>query len=609
MPERRSVFWACALTVLAVLAYWRAPGTEFIGDDNWRIAANDYLLRRGFLDSLAAILPDRPILMMTILLNHALGGLDPWGYKVFSLVLHIGVGLTFFVLLLRLQRRFFAATDPVAPALFAAVFLVHPLNTQAVLSSIQRGVILAALGGLGSFVFFLEYVRSRTRVFALLALLCYTLGVFSKSFLISLPVIFLLYLRLSGEPIRPLLGLFPPLLLISVLHAVPYHFWGVNRQEGADLLSWPQYLLVQTRVVWIYLKLFLVPTRLHFFYEIGQPSGLSGGLTWLAIAGHGALLGGAALLVRRRMLLAGFGIFAMYLAFLPESGLFPIQHVAFEHRAYFPLLFFLLALFALSRSFPGAARTTVAILVPVAALFAFGTSARIEQVGTLEKWVVDTYRYRTPTRANNLDLLNGLMAEKSRPLAKRYCGEMIARDPAYAPYTLYYRSFTYPDDPPREQRETLALIGSALIGKQGSLDLDLYSVYSLASFLLTQTARASPDPLTRHRTLEPLYRGLLPYFLSDPELFHGHIEQHKANLAQLVRHYESALERGEIPEADFVQYLNVLGLWSVYYPGSVAEIAARSSQLKNRYPGRAALVDGAAVYYRDLRLGLESARR
>lgn len=605
LPSGSPAFWACALTVLTVLAYWRAPGTEFIGDDYWRIVWNDYLLRQGFRESLANILPDRPLLTTTIQLNYALGGLNPWGYKVFSLALHIGVGLVFFALLLRLQKRCFATTDPVVPALFAAVFLAHPLNTQALLSSIQRGVILASLGGLGSFLFFLEYVWSRRRVFILLSLLCYTLGILSKSFVVSIPVILLLYLRLSGEPIRPLLGLFAPFLLISVLPVVPYHFLGVNRQDGTDVLRWPQYLLVQTRVVWIYLKLFIIPTQLRYFYEIDPRAGLSGIYTWLAIAGHGALLGGAAFLVRHRRMLAGFGIFAMYLAFLPESGVFPILHLVFEHRAYFPLLFFLIALFALLRSFSGVAGKTVVILLPAIALFAYATSARIEQVGTLEKWALDTYRHRPPSRANNLFLLNSLMAEKNRPLATSHCREMAERDPAYVPYTLFLRLFTYPDDHALGQQETLELIANALAGVKGSLELDSSSVRTMLSFLISQTALASPDPLARRKTLEPVFRNQLPYFHSNPEFFYHFIELHKSNLNQLMRHYENAMRQGEIPERDFVEYLNVLGTLSIYYPKTVAEIAGLSDRLKKDHPGRAALVDGAAAYYRDLRRELK----
>ena len=40
------------------------------------------------------------MLVMTILVNYALGGLDPSGYKVFSLLLHIAVGILFFAFLL-----------------------------------------------------------------------------------------------------------------------------------------------------------------------------------------------------------------------------------------------------------------------------------------------------------------------------------------------------------------------------------------------------------------------------------------------------------------------------------------------------------------------------
>jgi hypothetical protein len=601
------VAWAAlALVLLTLLAYHHAPRTAFIGDDFWRIALNDRALGQGFQRSIATVLPDRPVLVATILLNHALGGLDPSGYKVLSLALHVAVGLVFFALLLRLQRRFHGATGVVLPALVAAVFLVHPLNTQAVLSAIQRGVILASLGGLGTIVFFLDHVATRRRSSYLLALLCYTLAVLSKSFVVAVPAILLLYLRVAGEPIRPLLGRFLPLLLVSALPVIPYRFWGVNRQEGAGVLAWHDYLLVQTRVVWTYLRLFLAPARLRFLYEFDPDPGLLRNLTWLAIAGHGALLAAAAFLVRR-LPLAGFGILALYLAFLPESGVFAIRHLAFEHRAYFPLLFFLLALFALLRSSPRAARAAALPLLLAVALFSGLTSARVAAVDTFEKWALDTYRYQRHDRANNLELLNSLLVAGNPAAGARVARALAAQDPASPLYPLFQAVFTFQDDGPAVRRSTLERVRATLLRQGPGEELDDLTARNFLLFLINSSTPFAPDAVAYQSALEPAYRRLLPRFLADPDFFQELIRLHQENLSQLVSHYETALASRELAERELVQYVNALWQWSFYFPASAAEVAARGERLKQGHPERAAVVDAAAEYYALLRRTLGKA--
>jgi hypothetical protein len=590
---------AVALVLLTVLAYWRAPGSDFIGDDYVRITAMEHYLEQGFGESVVNILPDRPFLVATILFNYSLGGLDPRGYKILSLLLHAGVGLTFFALLLLLQKSLFSKADPLLPALTAALFLVHPLNSQAILSSIQRGVILASLGGLGSFLLFLEYVESKRRVHLLGALLLFTLGVLSKPFVIALPFIILLYLRMKGESLRHYLAPILPFFAISLLPIVPYHVLGVNRQESPDAPLWYEYLSIQSRVVWGYLRLFFAPANLRFTYEIDPDPSLTANLTWLAMAGHLLVLA-AAVRAFRGHLLFGFGILAMYLAFLPESGIFPIYHLAFEHRAYFPMLFFLLALFGLLRLFDVSSRRAAAVLVPMVLLFSFLTAARIGEVDTHEKWAINSYSYRTPGRESNLILLHDLYAAGAFATAHDYGLAMWESDKAFVPYTLFLRILAYDSDgePPLSQRETLALVRKALLNRgEAFLENDQASVHNFLTFLVNRAPEHYEDPLAFQRDMEPVFRNQLRDFLLQPSLFHGQVRLHQSNLAQLQGHYERSLAAGPLDRESFVQYLNVLGQLSLYHPGNRKELSDRAESLKARHPGWAWMVDESRSTY------------
>ena len=63
-----------------------------------------HYLERGLAESAA-----------TVLCNYSPGGLDPRGYKILPLLLHVGAGLALFALLLFLRKRLFSKSDPLPP--------------------------------------------------------------------------------------------------------------------------------------------------------------------------------------------------------------------------------------------------------------------------------------------------------------------------------------------------------------------------------------------------------------------------------------------------------------------------------------------------------------
>jgi len=590
--------YALALVILGIACYWRALGTDFIGDDDSRIVLFEKYLQSGYAASIRTILPDRPLLVASILLNYQLDGLDPRGYKALSLILHAAVGVVFFALLAAIQKRHFPSPPRLLlPALLAAAFIAHPLNSQALLSSIQRGTIMAALGGIGSLLCFFDYLSTRRRSLLLLSLLWFTLGILSKPFIVFLPVVMILYLWFTGERIRSFLPALLPFFAVALLPALPYLVIGANSQQFPETLPWPDYLLVQTRVLWLYLKLMFAPTNLRFFYEIDPDPRLFANFTWLAILGHLLILGAGVRLFSRRKLVA-FGIFSTYLAFLPESGVFPIRHVAFEHRAYYPLLFFLLTLFALVRAAPRVEKIAAALLVPAVAVGVWMTTVRIDEIGTHEKWSINTYRYQTPTRANNLALLNLLSYDGSLASGRKFSEDMEKADPSFPPYQLFRRLFSFPGDQPDRQRETLRMVADALRTPGSYLLDDTSTANSLLLFYLAAPQTKALEPISFSLSLEPLIRNFLPGFLDAPEEFGSLILLHQRALALLRRHYESRLEAGDLPETDFVQYLNVLGQQFLYEPEAGDALVEGTDRLTRRYPERAGLIDACWAYYR-----------
>src|SRR5437867_5772751 len=78
----------------------------------------------------------RQLTFFSFYLNHLLGGLNPSGYHIVNVALHVANAALLYVLLGRFLERWLAIAAP-------ALFLVHPIQTEAVLYVYQRSILLA----------------------------------------------------------------------------------------------------------------------------------------------------------------------------------------------------------------------------------------------------------------------------------------------------------------------------------------------------------------------------------------------------------------------------------------------------------------------------------
>jgi hypothetical protein len=140
------------IALAALAAYHNSFAGPFIFDDSPMIADNATI--RGFKSALSPP-PDlgvggRPLFNLTFALNYALGGTNVWGYHAFNLLVHILTGLALFGIVRRtlsgpvLGKRYGTMSLPLALAI-AVIWVVHPLQTEAVTYISQRAESLAGL--------------------------------------------------------------------------------------------------------------------------------------------------------------------------------------------------------------------------------------------------------------------------------------------------------------------------------------------------------------------------------------------------------------------------------------------------------------------------------
>ncbi len=79
----------------------------------------------------------RPVVQFSLAVNYALGGLNPRGYHVFNIVIHILAGLTLYgvvrrTLLTGTGRTKWGEAAPWLAGAVSLIWLVHPLQTESV---------------------------------------------------------------------------------------------------------------------------------------------------------------------------------------------------------------------------------------------------------------------------------------------------------------------------------------------------------------------------------------------------------------------------------------------------------------------------------------------
>jgi tetratricopeptide (TPR) repeat protein len=363
---------AALLAVVTTEIYVNSLAAPFLFDD-WLFIGQDGAIRKAWdWDSWQYL--NRAFATWTLQWNFEVGkGFYPWQYRLTNIAIHIATGLTLFGLVRRTlllpglcqetdlpsdvgsTRK---ATEGVPysgsanseradwlAAAVALLWLVHPLQTEAVTYVVQRYESLMALGFLLTLYFAVRGSQSaRPRDWYIAAVVACFLGALSKEVIAVAPLVVLLYDRafLSGSFAKAWRGRWPlyaglmiPTLFLFVVtrHSFIGDDTGAAGFGMKDISAW-EYLCSQPAVILHYLRLTFWPDKLILDY--GWPVAESP----LAIYGLGALvllLVGISLWASRQHPQLGFVGLAFFLVLAPTSSIIPIKDLAFEHRMYLPL--------------------------------------------------------------------------------------------------------------------------------------------------------------------------------------------------------------------------------------------------------------------------------
>lgn len=370
------VFGLLVLVFLGAALYGYILHAPFVFDDFSSIVDNEAI--KNLRLSLSDLSNNRYLPNLSFALNYRFGNLQPFGYHLINNLIHIINGLLVYYLIILIFKTPKMAdsrlSDQFVAFSAAFIFVVHPIQTQAVTYVAQRSVLMATFFYLLTLTIYL-YLRllpaaesgiGRKIIFLSFSFLAAVCAMKSKEIAFTLPVIatmceifFFSNASLnrnsplpSGERLLYLLPILLTVLIIPLsmidiskpLSAVSNDIDAVSRETAK--ISRPEYFLTELRVIATYLRLLIFPINqsIDYTYPIYRtlltPQVFTFFLLHLGLFATAIYLFFISRKRGRGWRLVSFGIFWFFITLSVESSFIPIKDVIFEHRLYLPSIGF-----------------------------------------------------------------------------------------------------------------------------------------------------------------------------------------------------------------------------------------------------------------------------
>lgn len=342
------------LGVLIILAYFPTLTGDFILDDRPLIKNNPYIREPQSIISYlsqedgADVRKDsgtirvgyyRPLVNFTYWLDYMVWGMQGARFRWSNIFYHLVACILLFHLVKRLTG------DALASFWIAALFAVHPVNTEAVSWVSSRNNIFAAIFGLVSFLLYIKAGEKTRAGYGSLSLLFFSGALVSKEFGLALLPIFILWtLLVSRKDMKVSVFVrnhLPFVIIICAYLLIRYSVTEIHvSSPGSEpflrrLFFAPYLILVNTGLLFF-------PFNLHSFMVRYPPSTLS----WQGLSGILFMfLLGFFFWREKKRLIFRFGLLSflcslflvLHIVALPSPSLVSMRWL------YFPMLFLLMA--------------------------------------------------------------------------------------------------------------------------------------------------------------------------------------------------------------------------------------------------------------------------
>ncbi|NMC36332.1 tetratricopeptide repeat protein [Candidatus Beckwithbacteria bacterium] len=438
--------------VLTIALYAVSLSHEFVLDSIQHIVNNVFVRDLNQTIQKYGFKNPRFLGYLSFALNYELVKLDPFFFQLTNILIHIAnaflvwkLGSAFLSLPLFEKTKFKQDKNWLA-LLLALLFLLHPLQTQAVNYIIQRFVLLVTFFYLLTFYLFTlsflakdKAIRNRLLIATALSIM---MAFFSKETAYTLPLmlgIYYLFFIVFDLDFRKLIKYVPIVgvvlgvmwLLFDKAYDIATVFKPQLSPATGVWLNSSTYLFTQFRVLVKYIQLLILPYSQNFDYYFPPSQSLFEPLVLLSLIVLLLIISLAYFLYKQNRLLT-FGIAWFFISLLVTSSIIPISDVIVEHRLYLTMFGFALTLvfsvYALVRE---NMEKTMIIFVPILLLYS-GLTLHRNYIwrSDISLWQDVIKKAPQNLRAYN-SLATSLIEDGKLNEAKSYLEDIITRNPKY----------------------------------------------------------------------------------------------------------------------------------------------------------------------------------
>lgn len=338
----RSIFF---IIILGLVIYSNSLNSSFIWDDDHLIRENAYI--RSWSNITSILTRDigagsgreynfyRPLQLLSYRVDYSLWRLEAGGYHLTNVLLHILAVLSIYWFVNLLFNNNFISI------LSSALFIAHPIHTEAVSYISGRSDPLSLIFIMIFFIFYIKHLSSMTPHLYIFALLSYILALLSRESSLILPLLVLLYHYAFDKKLSS--RLFMPVLIVALVYILirvtilGQHLVDLSRQPPL-LQRLPGFFVAISD----YMRLLLLPLNLHMEYgnrlfNFGDPKAIIG----ILITSFFLIY---VFKKRRTRGLIFFAISWFFISLLPVSHIYPLNAYMAEHWLYLASVGFCLIL-------------------------------------------------------------------------------------------------------------------------------------------------------------------------------------------------------------------------------------------------------------------------
>jgi len=193
-PQKNQIILICLfLSITTLIAFWQLKDNDFVNYDDYKYIVDNPHVKEGFDASTVAwaftnyhVGHWHPLTWLSFILDYKLYGLNPSGYHLTNLFLHVINTLLLFLLFTGMTQAVWQS------AAVAALFAIHPLHVESVAWVVERKDVLSTLFFILAMISYAGYVKRQKVQLYIVTLLLFIFGLMCKPMLVTLPFVLLL---------------------------------------------------------------------------------------------------------------------------------------------------------------------------------------------------------------------------------------------------------------------------------------------------------------------------------------------------------------------------------------------------------------------------------